>query len=391
VSGAARAEVGGPPEPRESGRAARLAESGIRLALVVSSTVLTFSGIELGLRVAGFSPGFKSTALLLSRDGRLLLDCYPTNPRGYFEVDLRTPAARAAYRGLAPRRFEAIAARAPWAVEVRYNSSRFRGREIGPRHPGVRRVMVLGDSFTEGQGVNEQDAYPGVLGALLDSVEPGRWDVFNCGRRATDFPALLEAFGEVLDLDPDLVVYGMVLNDPAQSSEFRARQDYVNDLILDRGRMLIGRPGFEFGPLDSRLAAFVGGRIRSYRVVRETTRWYRDMYAEPNREGWRRTQACIRGMDARMRARRGRLLVASWPLLVGLDGAYPFADASREIARGLTAAGVAHHDLTAALRGRASESLWVHPVDRHPNEVAHRLAAQSLAPVVSRLARQVSP
>jgi hypothetical protein len=25
--------------------------------------------------------------------------------------------------------------------------------------------------------------------------------------------------------------------------------------------------------------------------------------------------------------------------------------------------------------------LWVHPVDHHPNELAHRLAAESLAPV----------
>ena len=390
VSASAPAAVG-PPEPRRAPPAARSGEARVRIALVVSSTVLTLALIELGLRVAGFTPAFKSIALLVSRDGRLLLDCYPTNPRGYFDVDLRSAAAREAYRSLAPRRYEAIAARAPWAVEFRYNTSRFRGPEIGPRRPGVHRVMVLGDSFTEGQGVREQDAYPGVLGALLDSAEPGRWKVFNCGRRATDFPALLEAFGDVLALDPDLVVYGMVLNDTEQSPGFRARQDYVNDLILDRGRMLIGRPGFEMGRLDSRLAAFVADRVRSYRVVRETTRWYRDMYAEPNREGWRRTQGYLRRMDAVMRARGGRLLVASWPLLVGLDGSYPFADASREIASVLAAAGIPQHDLMSALRGRAAESLWVHPVDRHPNEVAHRLAAESLAPVVRRLAGELAP
>jgi hypothetical protein len=31
------------------------------------------------------------------------------------------------------------------------------------------------------------------------------------------------------------------------------------------------------------------------------------------------------------------------------------------------------------LRARPTESLWVHPVDMHPNEIAHRLAAESLA------------
>jgi hypothetical protein len=51
------------------------------------------------------------------------------------------------------------------------------------------------------------------------------------------------------------------------------------------------------------------------------------------------------------------------------------------------AAGIAHHDLRAALSGRPAESLWVHPLDQHPNDVAHRLAAQSLAPVVRALAK----
>jgi len=367
------------------------AETRLRLGLVASSVVLTVVAIEVALRASGYAPAFKSTALLVSRDGRLLLDCYPTNPRGYFALDLRSAGTRAAYRHLAPRRYEAVASRAPWAVEFRYNSSRFRGDEIGPRRSGVRRVMVLGDSFTEGQGVKEDDTYPRVLGRLLESAEPGRWAVFNCGRRATDFPALLEVFGDVLALDPDLVVYGMVLNDADQSPEFRARQTFVNDLILDHGHMLIGRPAFEPGLIDLRLLSFVRDRLETYRIGRETTRWYREMYGPPNQDGWRRTQAYVRDMDARMRTRGGRLLVASWPLLAGLESRYPFEDVAREIARSLAAGGVAHHDLLAAFRGRTSESLWVHPVDRHPNEIAHRLAAESLVAVVRRIGAEIQP
>jgi hypothetical protein len=83
----------------------------------------------------------------------LLLDCYPTNPRGYFDIDLRQPASRELYFSVAPLRFDAVARRAPWAVESRYNELRFRDAPLGPKTPGVRRVMVLGDSFTEGQGV----------------------------------------------------------------------------------------------------------------------------------------------------------------------------------------------------------------------------------------------
>jgi hypothetical protein len=43
-------------------------------------------------------------------------------------------------------------------------------------------------------------------------------------------------------------------------------------------------------------------------------------------------------------------------------------------------------DLRETLRGRPAESLWVHPVDHHPNEIAHRLAAEALAGPVRKLA-----
>jgi len=82
-------------------------------------------------------------------------------------------------------------------------------------------------------------------------------------------------------------------------------------------------------------------------------------------------------MNQRTRAAGGRFLVATWPLLVALDR-YPFADVHERIARFCLEAGIPQQDLWPVLRGERTESLWVHPVDMHPNEVAHRLAAESL-------------
>jgi len=65
-----------------------------RLGLLAGSTLGVLALAEAGLRLAGYAPErFKSTARLVSADQRTLLDCYPTNPRGYFEIDLRTPDA----------------------------------------------------------------------------------------------------------------------------------------------------------------------------------------------------------------------------------------------------------------------------------------------------------
>lgn len=341
---------------------------------------------EAGLRILDYTPRrLRSTARLFDAGWTLLLDCYPEDPRGYFDIDLREPASRARYGHLGGRKFEDVARRAPYAVESRYNSLRFRDAEFGPKRRGVRRVMVLGDSFTEGQGVREQDTYPRVLERRLNAAGPGRFEVLNCGRRGDDFPALYDAFREVLRHDPDIVVYGMVLNDAYQSDSFRARQTLVNDLIMDRRWSLLGKPRPAMGRFDSRLLASVQDRLETRRTALETTRWYRDLYGEPNREGWERTADYLREMNRRVRASGGRLLVASWPLLVNLEGEDPFAGVASKVARACAAAGIPRHDLRPALAGRPTSSLWVHPLDMHPNEIAHRLAAESLAPVVAAL------
>jgi lysophospholipase L1-like esterase len=361
----------------------RARERLLSAALALGAMGAALLAAEGVLRLRGYAPlRFRNTARLIAPRHELLLDCYPTNPRGYFDIDLRRPENRERYLYVAPRRFDVVAGRAPWAVESRFNSRGFRGGEFEARRAGRVRVIVLGDSFTEGQGVKEADTCPRVLERLLNADRPGRFEVLNCGRRGGDFPELYGVFEEALALGPDVLVYAMVLNDAARSPEFQSRQSYLNDWILDRGRMLEGRPFPEMRPLDSRLLALVEDRLESWRVGRDTARWYLDMYDAPNRDGWERTQGFIRAMNRRVREQGGAMLLAWWPLMVSLEGRDPFAAPAETVARFCVAAGIPRHDLRPALAGRRTESLWVHPVDMHPNETAHRLAAESLAPVV---------
>src|SRR4029078_11989318 len=102
------------------------------------------------------------------------------------------------------------------------------------------------------------------------------------------------------------------------------------------------------------------------------------MSGEPNRAGWERCQGYIREMDRRTLAQGGRFLVASWPLMVDLEGDDPFADHAQTIARFCASTRIPPHDLRPAFRAHRTETLWVHPVDMHPNEIAHRLPAGSL-------------
>jgi hypothetical protein len=358
-----------------------------RAALATAALALASLGVaallvEAGLRLWGYT-GARVPAMARMANARWteLLDCYPTNPRGYFDIDLRTAGSRARFFAIAPLRFERVAARAPWAVLSRYNARRFRERPLVAKAPGVRRVMVLGDSFTEGQGVKEEHTLVRRLEARLRAEDPA-WEVLNCGRRGTDFPALHEAFAEVLPFAPDVLVYAFVLNDADQSPAFHARQSYLDDWIIAHGAMVEAPEPPRLGFFEPRLAAFVRDRLGSLRVGRETTRWYLEMYGEPNREGWQRTQAMIRDMNRRMREAGGRFVLMSWPLLVGTDGDYAFLPVHETLRRFCVTEGIEHLDLLPAFRGRRAEELWVHPVDRHPNDEANRIAMEALLPVV---------
>src|SRR5690349_13633983 len=103
--------------------------------LVVLSLVATAAAFEAVLRGIDYHPyRARRAARLFDAVEGTLLDCYPSNPRGYFDIDLRAADAHARYHHLAAkRRFEAIAGRAPYAVECRYNALGLRDRPLGPR------------------------------------------------------------------------------------------------------------------------------------------------------------------------------------------------------------------------------------------------------------------
>lgn len=78
--------------------------------------------------------------------------------------------------------------------------------------PGRPRIVVLGDSLTYGEGIALNHTYPRVLADILSHDHPV--EVLNLGvRGAQSEDILLTALWALDQLQPDLVVYGMCLND----------------------------------------------------------------------------------------------------------------------------------------------------------------------------------
>jgi lysophospholipase L1-like esterase len=287
---------------------------------------------------AGISP-FQRTpkGLYVYRPGASFSHVYDTaaDPRGYFAPDGR--------------------------ISYRINNLGFRGEDVAAeRPPGVRRILCLGDSFTFGEGVREEDAWPQRLGALLG---PG-FQVLNAGVQGYDLDHEgLFLFLHGRSLRPDAVVVGFFMNDAMPFEETVAHQ-----ALLAEGPDAVS-------PL-SRVSA-LWRLLAERRVGARRTELYlqrlRESFAS---ETWR----AARGRIGRLREMADHdgfeLLAVIFPVLHELDDDYPLAAEHAEVRRAFEGAGIPVLDLLEDFRGYDARELWAHAVDPHPNDVAHGLAAE---------------
>ena len=363
-------------------------ESGARRALLalastIAGTIAAFLLGEAVFRVLGLRAHEAGRIFRISngpnlqfpgRASHTVIDLYGSNPRGTFPIDLNHEATRLRLIAEKFTRVDEARKTNPYGVVFNFNSRGFRDREFAPKPPHAKRVVFVGDSFTEAQGVVESATLVRLVEAGLRRQDPSI-EAWNLGVRGHDFPDLEALFDAALELSPDAVVFEMVLNDGERGPELSQRWPRVNDWIMVRQDTPSWLQRHSF------LAGFVSSRYELFQVSRDTTAWYRALYSDDNRDGWMRTRAALRRIQDKCKERGVALGVALWPLLVGLEtgGTYPFEAAHAQIRKGVERSGLPFLDLLPALRGRDTASLWVHSSDLHPNERAQALVAPVLA------------
>ena len=106
-------------------------------------------------------------------------------------------------------------------LHVSFNSLGFRDREHQrAKRPGVKRIVVIGDSFSEAVQVNVEETFHRKLEELLNEKGSTEWEVINIGvgdfGTAQEYVALME-YG--LAFDPDVVIHQIFpLNDICNNS-----------------------------------------------------------------------------------------------------------------------------------------------------------------------------
>src|SRR5262245_22491307 len=109
-----------------------------------------------------------------------------------------------------------VLTRPEFSVRVTTNALGFREPRLpAPKPPGTVRIVVLGDSFTQGYGVDESDAYPRRLEALVGAWDRSRrYEVINLGVPGSSPPDYRYTLREVgLAYHPDVVGVAVMAND----------------------------------------------------------------------------------------------------------------------------------------------------------------------------------
>jgi hypothetical protein len=214
-------------------------------------------------------------ALALAEVGaRLFAPEYLTapHPRGMY---IPKPARGYA---LAPN-FTAPLGGAEFQTHISTNSYGLRERELGPKSPGSFRILVLGDSFAFGQGVDAESTFPRLLETELLAVRPEvEWQTVNAGTPGygTDQElALLEEVGWAYE--PDLVIVAFFVGNDIDDNSIggMSRRSVRSGYLYDEYRAhqkAIQSP--VVGPITSYLAL----HSRLYVLLRsvfDTVQWAR--------------------------------------------------------------------------------------------------------------------
>lgn len=332
-------------------------------AILLPVAILWVAG-EVVVYMSGINNDFRSTSAMqiscrpgqptqMSPHGFIpyatIQHAYATNPRGYFDKND--------------------------SVFHTFNSEGWRDSEhVVEKSADVVRILGLGDSYTFGQGVKPEDLFLTHLGSLLKDQTDGRVvETINTGQPGYNTvmeKELLERRG--LDYRPDVVLLSFVPNDVERDIHTdRPKVEFFEEFTTSYADQ-------DWFSEYSEVWMLVRRKVLRYSAGKSYLRESIDSYlSEP--EKWNRCRDALTEIRDLCRQNDCKLGVAIFPFFVNLNGDYPFQPIHDHVRKFCEEAEIPVVDLRESFREFEGPELWVHPTDQHPNEQAHRIAAEAIA------------
>lgn len=289
--------------------------------------------------------------------------------------------------------FEGTLTTSEYTMQIKTNSDGFRGGEHALVKPeGVYRILVVGDSFTFGWGVEAEQAYPALLQKLLNerkSAEGLKYEVFNLGLPSIGTLQELEIIKYGINYRPDLILLGLLAEDRWNLSD-------GNDLCdnYKHKKFSLGKP-VTISP--SSLSARTKGQIIIYLnqlhrfLARNSQLYYLVMKQQgsfmrknlirlrtgQNRNfldaGWRITEEAVKEADTLTQKAGARFVLLRIPFL--FDAYNDHDDRASQILEKFSRNNsILFLDLLTVLRENKDQDLY-YPADGHMKAKSHALMA----------------
>ena len=236
------------------------------------------------------------------------------------------------------------------------------------------RVAVVGDSISFGPHMQFDDTFPAKLGRMLNlDASTKKAEVINYGVPGYSTFRELNTVKAAINEGADLVILQITLNDPE-----------IEPLNLKHEESAKRFGKFTPTPFEGALfkywssLGYLVERVHNMRSREAYRDYFFDLFKNPRTYG--QFEDSIKKISAMTAANNIKLVAVVFPLFgFQLDESYPFEPIHKQIADLLGSINVPALDLYPTFKGIPLERLHVIPwQDLHGNEIAHRLAAESI-------------
>ena len=265
-------------------------------------------------------------------------------------------------------------------MRVRTNHLGMRGAEPESDADAVYRIVVLGDSFAFGFGVEERDTFVSLLqDHLRTEAAPGgkNYEVLNLGvvgYTSRDEAVVMKT--KALPLRPRGVIIAYILNAP-EIDPRPSLHKYFDPVPWWRRSHLLRLLHLGWNWLQVEIYGD-GDYIRYLHA--------------PGRAKWRSVEEAFGSIAADARDAGAWGMVAIFPITPKTSwDDYRYADLHAQVARAARSRGFGVVDLLPVFRTHDPMDLVVSRTDDHPNALGHRLAAEAILGALPRQAGKVRP
>jgi len=266
-----------------------------------------------------------------------------------------------------------------YAERVSINSHGFRGPEIrGERSPGDLRIICLGDSFTFGVGVSDEETYPRQLEDLLTKRWPGRRpEVINAGVQGyATYQEVDWLRSRGVEFDPDVVVLAVYFNDVVvrpsgdYTKQFEREQRQAAKLFRNRAPWLYRLSR------NSALLSLLNGAALAARHGNSSSDILQGVESDQVQEQWRATQRELSTFLELSRQHGFKPLVITIPTRIQVVQEFPDSSYPARIRSICERLGIEMADVSTSLKAGLAEGVDPYlPWDNHLSAAGSRLVA----------------